>query len=188
MRQSFDFITTPIKGLYRIDRKPITDSRGFLSRLFCSEEFKAIGLKQPIEQINHTLTIEKGSVRGMHFQYPPHMETKIISCIQGKVFDVAVDIRKDSPTFLHWYAEILSEKNQKSLYLPEGFAHGFQALTDNCQLIYLHSNSYVPDAEGGINARDPRLSIHWPHPITEMSLKDQNHPMLGDSFEGLHIT
>ena len=187
MSRSFDFITTPIQGLYRVDRKPMTDSRGFLSRLFCSEEFKSIGLKQPIEQINHTLTIEKGSVRGMHFQYPPHMETKIINCTQGEVFDVAVDIRKDSPTFLHWHAEVLSAKNQTSFYLPEGFAHGFQALTDNCQLIYLHSNPYVPDAEGGINVRDSRLAIHWPNPITEISLKDQNHSMLDDTFEGLHI-
>jgi len=187
MSQRFDFNSTPLQGLYRVDRKPITDQRGFLSRFFCAEEFEEIGFTQSIAQINHTMTKQKGVIRGMHFQYPPHTETKIVACIQGEVFDVAVDIRKDSSTYLQWHAEILSEENQRSLYIPDGFAHGFQTLTDNCQLFYLHSEFFEPEAEGALNAMDSKLAIQWPQQVTEISERDKSHPMLDDMFKGLNL-
>jgi dTDP-4-dehydrorhamnose 3,5-epimerase len=187
MSPRFEFIETALAGLYRVDRKPITDVRGFFSRFYCAEEFEQIGLNRPIAQMNHTLTMKKGAVRGMHFQYSPYTETKIITCIKGEVLDVAVDIRKGSPTFLQWHAERLSAKNQSSLYIPDGFAHGFQALTESCQLLYLHTNIYHPDAEGALNAQDPKLNINWLLEITEMSERDHNHPMLKTDFKGIEV-
>ena len=187
MSQRFNFIETSLKDLYKIEQKPIEDERGFLSRFFCAEEFKEIGFTKPIAQMNHTFTKQKGAVRGMHFQNSPHTETKIITCMRGEVFDVAVDIRKNSPTFLQWHAEILSEKNQSSLYIPDGFAHGFQTLTENCELLYIHSSSYQPDAEGALNALEPKLSIDWPLEITEISERDRNNPMISSEFKGIDI-
>lgn len=188
MSQCFNFISTPLQGIYRIERIPITDQRGFFSRLFCAEEFEDVGLTQPIAQINHTLTKQKGTIRGMHFQYPPHTEIKVVTCIQGEVFDVAIDLRKGSPTFLQWHVEILSKANQLSLYIPDGFAHGFQTLTEDCQMFYIHSKIYVPGAEGALNAMDPKLAIQWPQQITGISERDNNHPMLDDTFKGLSIS
>lgn len=142
---------------------------------------------KPIVQINHTLTIRKGTVRGMHFQYPPHAEAKIVSCLSGKIFDVVLDIRRKSETFLHWHGEELSGENRQSLYIPEGFAHGFQALSDNCELLYLHTAPYTKNAEGAFNTIDPRLAIRWPLPITEMSERDKNHPFIDVDFLGITI-
>ena len=183
----FHFYSTSLEGLFIVERIPIKDQRGFFCRFFCAKEFKEAGFERPIVQINHSLTIKRGAVRGLHFQYPPHAEAKIVSCIRGEVFDVAVDIRKDSPTFLSWHGEFLSPKNQKSLLIPEGFAHGFQTLTNNCELIYLHSASYNPHAEGGLNINDPRLGIAWPLEITEISERDRAHPFIGEGFEGVSL-
>jgi len=187
MSQRFNFIETSLKDLYKIEQKPIEDERGFFSRLFCAEEFKEIGFIQPIAQMNHTLTTLKGTVRGMHYQHPPYTETKIVTCTRGEILDVAVDIRKGSSTFLQWHAEILNEKTQSSLYIPDGFAHGFQTLTENCELLYIHSSFYQHDAEGGLNVLDRELSIEWPLEITEISERDQNHPMINTSFKGIDI-
>lgn len=181
----FDFVRTPIAGLMLVQRQRLEDSRGFFSRFYCAEEFKALGVDQPIAQINHTLTRSKGAVRGMHFQSPPHAESKVVSCLHGEVFDVAVDLRKNSPTFLQWYGAVLSAENQRSLLIPKGFAHGFQALTDDCELIYLHTAAYQPAAEGAVHANDPRLAIAWPLDITEMSERDRAHPLLAAEFEGI---
>ena len=187
MSQRFNFIETSLKGLYKIEQKPIVDSRGFFSRFFCAEEFKEIGFTQPIAQMNHTLTKQQGAVRGMHYQNPPYSETKIVTCIRGEVFDVAIDLRKNSSTFLHWHAEILSESNQSSLYIPDGFAHGFQTLTNDCELLYIHSYIYNADAEGAVNVLDTKLGIEWPLEITEISERDQTHSMIDTTFEGLDI-
>ena len=187
MSQLFEFFETSLPGLVRIKRIPLLDNRGFFSRFYCAEEFKKIGLKQPIAQINQSLTRHKGSIRGMHFHYQPNTETKIIACIQGEVFDVAVDIRNGSPTFLQWHAELLSAKNMHSLYIPAGFAHGFQALTDDCELIYLHTGFYTADREGALNAMDPALAIDWPLDVADMSERDSNHPMLNPNFEGVEV-
>jgi len=187
MSQRFDFIETPLTGLIKIERKPIQDNRGFFSRFFCANEFETIGFTQPIAQMNHTFTRKKGAVRGMHFQNPPYSETKIVTCIKGKVFDVAVDIRKNSLTFLQWYAQILSADNQTSLYIPDGFAHGFQSLTENCELFYIHSSFYQPDAENALNVLDTELCIDWPLEITELSGRDSNYSMIGKDFVGIDV-
>jgi dTDP-4-dehydrorhamnose 3,5-epimerase len=178
---------TSIDGLHVIQRKPIGDERGYLERMFCSDELKSIIGERSIVQINHTLTAKAGTVRGMHFQHPPHAEMKLVSCLRGEVFDVAVDLRRDSPTFLQWHAEVLTEANHKTFVIPEGFAHGFQTLTDDCELLYLHTAAYAPDAEAGLNALDPRLAIAWPMPITERSPRDQQHAMPTSEFPGLSL-
>ena len=161
--------------------------QGFLSRFYCIEEFKAYGFSKPINQINHTLTRKEGAVRGMHYQIQPYAEIKLVSCIKGEIFDVAVDLRKDSPTFLHWHGEVLSEENKRSLLIPEGFAHGFQALSNDCELIYLHSAPYVKDAEAALNIGDPKLNILWPLNIAELSERDSSHLMIKDNFEGITV-
>lgn len=183
----FEVIATEIQGLKVIQSKPIGDARGFLSRVFCAESFEEFGFDKNINQINHTLTREKGTVRGMHYQTPPHAEIKLVSCLHGEVFDVAVDLRKDSPTFLRWHAAILSADNHRSMLIPEGFAHGFQTLTENCELLYLHSASYVKEAEAALNATDPTLSIDWPLPVSERSERDRSHPNIDKSFKGIEI-
>lgn len=181
----FEIVKTPLNGLYKLYQKPIEDGRGFLNRIYCSGEFESNGLMPEIVQINHALTKKIGSIRGMHFQYQPYSEVKVVTCIKGKVFDVAIDIRKNSTTFLHWHAEILSEKDKFSYYLPQGFAHGYQTLEKNSELIYYHSKKYVKEAEGSINPLDTLLNIKWPLSINEMSKKDSEVPMLNDSFNGI---
>ena len=135
MRAHFKMFDTPLSGLKVLQRKPISDSRGYLERFFCTEELEALALGKHIAQINCTLTANLGTVRGMHFQRPPHAEIKFVSCLRGEVFDVAVDLRNNSPTFLCWHAEVLSADNHKTLVIPEGFAHGFQTLADNCEML-----------------------------------------------------
>jgi dTDP-4-dehydrorhamnose 3,5-epimerase len=181
----FEVTEIPINGLKAIQRKPITDDRGFLSRFYCLEEFKIMGVNKSISQINQTLTKKTGAVRGMHYQIPPYAETKLVSCIKGEIFDVAVDLRKDSPTYLKWHAEILSAKNQKSFLIPEGFAHGFQTLSADCELIYLHTAPYSKEHERGLNCADKKINIVWPLEITEISERDRNQPMIQDDFEGI---
>ena len=144
-------------------------------------------MNRTIRQINHTLTQGEGPVRGLHFQFPPHAEMKIVSCLRGKIFDVVVDIRRNSPTFLMHYARILSEKNFLSLVIPEGCAHGFQALTPECEIIYLHTADYEPSSEGGLNALDERLAIDWPRAVENRSERDIRHAMVKDNFLGLDL-
>ena len=181
----FTALDTPLSGLKVIERQQLGDSRGFFSRIFCSQELGAAGWDKPVVQINQTLTHDRGNIRGLHFQLPPHIEMKLVTCLRGKIFDVVVDLRAGSPTFLHWHAEELSAVNQRALLIPEGFAHGFQALEPDCQLIYLHSAAYSPESEAGLNPLDPMLSINWPLPITEMSKKDSQNLMLNHQFQGV---
>lgn len=181
----FDFIATPLKDLLVVQRKAIEDHRGFLSRFYCAEEFRLAGINKAIAQINHTLTRKKGAVRGLHFQYPPYAEAKLVSCLKGEIYDVAVDLRRGSPTFLQSYGEILSAVNRKSLLVPEGYAHGFQALTEDCELMYLHTDDYHPEAEGALNVVDPRLGITWPLPIDDLSERDRSHSLINSGFEGI---
>jgi len=185
MTARLTFSPTPLAGLMVIQRKPIVDERGLFERLFCADEFAVEKIQMSVVQANRTVTTRKGTVRGMHFQHPPHAETKIVSCLAGKVFDVAVDLRRGSPTFLRWHAEELSAGNHKSLLIPAGFAHGLQTLEDGCELLYFHNAAYAPDAEGGIQPLDPRIGITWPLPITEMSQRDRNHSALTSDFKGL---
>jgi dTDP-4-dehydrorhamnose 3,5-epimerase len=185
MHNRFSILPTSISGLHVLKRKPLVDDRGYLDRLFCLHELQEFSAGKSIIQINHTLTTRKGTVRGMHFQYPPAAETKIISCIRGVVFDVAVDIRRNSPFYLQWHGEILAANNHKTFVIPEGFAHGFQSLTNDCEMLYFHTAAYQPAAEDGLNAIDPRLAIQWPLPITGQSPRDLRHPMLSADFTGI---
>ncbi|WP_457584105.1 dTDP-4-dehydrorhamnose 3,5-epimerase [Ensifer canadensis] len=169
----FNRITTPIPDLLIIERQRFGDERGFLSRFFCREELADFGVSGTIAQINHTMTHVKGTIRGMHFQRAPHDEAKFVSCLAGSVFDVAVDLRPGSPTYLQWHGEVLSAENRRSMMIPGGFAHGFQTLCEDCELIYLHDKPYAPEAEGGLNALDPKLAIGWPLPVAQMSARDQ---------------
>jgi dTDP-4-dehydrorhamnose 3,5-epimerase len=121
----------------------------------------------------------------LHFQHPPYAECKLVTCLAGEVFDVAVDVRHNSPTFLHWHAEILSAENKKTFLIPEGFAHGFQTLTGNCEMLYFHTVAFRPEAEGALNVLDPRLAIRWPQPVAGLSARDADHPMLDDGFRGV---
>ena len=174
-------------GTKKIKKKKYQDKRGYLSRVFCYEELKKNKINFNIKQINITLTKKKGTIRGLHFQLPPHSEIKMVSCIKGKIFDVIVDLRKNSKTFLKTYSEILSEKNQKSLIVPKGFAHGFQALEDNCEILYFHSENYNSDYEDGIKYNDPQLSIKWPKNTTNISKRDDNFKLILENFKGLKI-
>lgn len=177
----------PLAGLKRLERHRLGDERGFLSRLYCAEELAAAGWSKPIAQINQTVTVKRGTVRGLHFQNPPHAEMKLVSCLRGEVWDVAVDIRAGSKTFLRWHAERLSAANGCALLIPEGFAHGLQTLTDDVELLYCHSAPYNADAEAGLNPNDARLQIAWPLPIAELSARDAQHPMLNDQFAGVAL-
>jgi dTDP-4-dehydrorhamnose 3,5-epimerase len=183
----FEVSDTPLEGVKVLERKIIGDDRGFLERLFCAEELAPLIPGRTIVQINRTLTARRGTLRGMHFQYPPHAETKFVSCLRGKVFDVVVDLRDGSPTFLHWHAELLAADNRKTLVVPEGFAHGFQTLVDDSELLYLHTAFYRPESEGAVNARDPLLAIRWPEEITEISSRDKSHPMLKSQYRGISV-
>lgn len=181
----FRVTSLPLRGLAAVDRQRIGDTRGFLSRLFCAEELQAAGWSKAVAQINHTYTARRGAVRGLHFQHPPHAEMKLVSCIRGEVWDVAVDLRAGSPSFLQWHAERLSVENGRALLIPDGFAHGFQALTDDVELVYCHSVAYMAGAEGGLNPRDPALRIEWPLEFAEISARDAAHPMISSQFTGL---
>lgn len=181
----FSIADLPLDGLKLVERNLLGDSRGFLVRMFCAEELGAVGWHKPVAQINHTYTAKRGTVRGMHFQQSPHSEMKLVSCIRGKVWDVAVDVRAGSKTFLHWHAEELSADNLRAMLIPEGFAHGFQALSDDAELLYCHTAAHCAEAEAGLNVRDTGLAIEWPIEITELSDKDARHPMLNSQFTGV---
>ena len=174
----------PLAGLKLVERKRLGDSRGYLTRLFCAEELATANWLKPIAQINHSYTSKRGTVRGMHFQHPPYAEMKLVSCIRGEAYDVAVDVRKNSPTFLHWHGELLTQDNHTSLLIPEGFAHGFQTLSDNCEMLYFHTAAHHADSEGALNAQDPRLAIKWPLAITEQSERDKSHALITTDFKG----
>ena len=187
MTTRFDILPTPLEGLKVLRRKPVGDSRGFLERMFCAQEFAHILGGKTIAQINRTLTGKCGSVRGMHFQNSPYAETKFVTCLRGEVFDVAVDVRKNSPTFLHWHGELLTQDNHATLLIPEGFAHGFQTLSSDCEMLYFHTAAYQADSEGALNVQDPRLAIKWPMAITEQSERDKSHALITPNFKGVQL-
>jgi len=184
----FEIISTALPGLHVLQRRPLRDGRGYLERMFCTTDLASVLGTRRIEQINHTLTAERGVVRGLHFQFPPHAEMKFVSCLRGEVFDVAVDLREDSPTFLQWHAETLSADNGRTLSIPEGFAHGFQTLSEQCELIYFHTAAYVPAADGGVSPLEPRVGVRWPLPVTSMSERDSRHPPLTADYRGIRIS
>jgi len=179
------FDPTTIAGAFIVRHDVRADERGRFKRQYCEREFAAAGLNTRWVQVNHSITIGAGSIRGLHFQRPPHAEAKLVSCPVGRAFDVAVDLRRGSPTYLRWASIEIDETT--SFYVPEGCAHGFQALTNEVHLIYLHSAGYAPDAEGGIRFDDPAIGIEWPLPAGTMSQRDLAFPLIGDGFEGISL-
>lgn len=178
---------TNIFGLCTAAPQPVSDHRGTFARWFCQAELAEVLGSRSIVQVNHSRTARVGAVRGLHFQYPPHAEMKLIRCLRGRVFDVAVDLRQNSPTFLQWHAEELSGENQRMIVIPEGFAHGFQVLEPDSELLYLHTAMYQKDSEGAVRYDDPMIGIDWPLPITDVSERDTNHPPLPPSFSGVPL-
>jgi dTDP-4-dehydrorhamnose 3,5-epimerase len=176
---------TKIDGVKVILSEPFRDERGFFNRIFCQKELAAIRPDIVIAQVNHSMTALKGTVRGMHFQYPPHAEMKIVRCLKGSIFDVAVDLRKDSPTFLHWHGEILSADNMKALAIPEGCAHGFQSLEDAIEMIYIHTKDYCKTAEGTVRYDDSKIGIQWPLQVSHISAKDTSSLFLSPDYGGI---
>lgn len=165
-------------GPVLVQRKPFADQRGAFARIFCTDALEQIGWPGPVAQINHSRTDKAGTLRGMHYQRPPHAEAKLVACIRGAVHDVAVDIREDSPTRYTHVGAKLSAEAGTAIYIPEGFAHGFQALSDDVELIYIHSAAYTQAHEAGLRYDDPALGINWPLPVTGLSARDATHPMI----------
>jgi dTDP-4-dehydrorhamnose 3,5-epimerase len=172
------FTETNLKGAFIIDLERREDSRGFFARAFCQNEFKTHGLKPTIAQANLAHNIKKGTVRGMHFQFPPAAESKLVRCTRGAILDIIVDLRPESDTYLQYVGVELNEDNQRALYVPERFAHGYQALRDNTDTSYQVGEFYTPNAEGGLMFNDPRLRLEWPLPVTVISDKDQKFELL----------
>jgi len=178
---------TLLPGVVVVETKTLQDERGEFSRIFCVEELQDQLDGKAIKQINRSKTFKVGSIRGLHYQNKPFAEVKIVRCLKGKVFDVAVDLRTDSPTFLQWTGVELSSKNNKALLVPEGCAHGFQVLEPESELLYLHTASYSPDYEAAVRFDDPTIGIIWPLDPTEVSQRDRSHPYLEKGFQGLWI-
>jgi dTDP-4-dehydrorhamnose 3,5-epimerase len=178
--ENLKFFELPLKGSYTIELEKIEDKRGFFARYWCQNEISKIGLDTNIVQINNSVSKTKGTIRGLHFQRPPKAETKIIRCIKGYIWDVIVDIRLESPTYGKWYGYELSEENRTMMYVPKGFAHGFQTLVDDVELIYLHSEFYSKNNEAGLFYNDKDIAIDWPLSVTETTSRDESHPKLRD--------
>lgn len=181
----FIVTATPLPGVMQIQRQPLADARGTLTRLFCRQELAVAGWHGSVAQINHTHTMQRGTVRGLHYQRPPAAEAKLVSCLRGVVWDVVVDLRAQSPTFLQWHAQELSADNHTALLIPPGCAHGFQTLQDDTELLYLHSAPYSPDCEAAVHVSEPRLAIAWPLPMANLSARDAAHPLLPPDFAGI---
>ena len=179
--------TTPITELIVVETTPKVDSRGAFLRFYCSNELKSIIGQRSVLQINHSSTARLGAVRGLHYQYPPYAEMKLVRCLKGRVWDVAVDLRHGSTTFLRWHAEELTPANSHMMVIPEGFAHGFQVLEPDSELLYLHTSFYTPKAEGGLRHDDPSLAIDWPHAVTDLSARDASHPLVDSNFSGIKL-
>lgn len=176
---------TLLPGVMVVEGGAFDDDRGAFQRLFCEEELAEVLCGRRIVQINHSRTASVGAIRGMHYQRPPHAEMKLIRCLKGQVYDVAVDLRAGSATFLRWHGEILTPENRRMLVIPEGCAHGFQVLEPQSELLYLHTASYVPTAEDAVLYNDPQLGVAWPLPARALSARDSACPLLDDSFSGI---
>lgn len=179
------FNATKLPGAFTIDVQPFQDSRGFFTRTFCEKEFGEQGLVQHFVQANHSGTQGKAVIRGMHFQNTPFCEVKLVKCVQGSVFDVIIDLRAGSATFLQWFGAELSAENKQMMYVPAGFAHGFQSLSDYSEITYMVSAFYNKESEGGIKYNDPKVNIEWPLPVSLVSDKDMKIPWIDNNFKGV---
>lgn len=176
---------TPLPGVTLIRTAPVADGRGRFERIYCAQQLSQLLPGRPLAQMNLSLTHTRGTVRGLHYQRAPALEAKLVRCLQGRVFDVAVDLRAGSATFLQWFGVELDQDQATEVFIPEGFAHGFQTLTDDVQLLYLHSAPWSPEHEGGLRHDDPRVAIRWPLHVTAISPRDAGHPYLASDFRGL---
>lgn len=172
------FNPTPLAGAYTVDIDKKADERGFFARAFCAQEMVAQGLKPEVMQANLCSTFNRGTLRGLHYQTPPVTETKFIRCVRGAIYDVIVDMRPDSPTYLQHIGVELSAENRRALYVPQLFANGYLTLTDDVEILYLVSEFYTPGYERGLRYDDPAIAIHWPQPVTLVSDKDRSWPLL----------
>jgi dTDP-4-dehydrorhamnose 3,5-epimerase len=179
------FTTTALNGVYIIDLDLRQDERGAFARTFCRKEFTDNGLEGDFVQFNQSWNLSSGTLRGMHFQKPPFSEVKLIRCIRGAVQDVIVDVRRSSKTFLQYLSVELTEQNNKMIYVPAGFAHGFITLTDNTQLLYHHTEYYKPDSEGGLKYNDPAIGIQWQAGVKVISDRDESHSLINNQFKGI---
>ena len=172
------FTAMPLSGAYLIQLEPRIDARGTFSRAFCAREFAAQALTESFVQANLSTNLRAGIVRGLHFQNAPHGEAKLVQCVKGSVYDVIVDVRRESTTYLRWTGVELSDSNGLMIYVPAGFAHGYQTLDDGANVLYLVSEFYTPEAEGGLRYNDPKLAIKWPVAVSDVSEKDSRWPLL----------
>ena len=178
-------IPTAIDGLFEVAHSRFTDNRGLFERFFCATALAPILKERRIVAVNHSKTASVGALRGLHYQMPPHAEMKLVCCLRGSVHDVAIDIRQGSPTFLRHHATLLTGDNARMIAIPEGFAHGFQVLEPDSELLYLHTAPYAPESERGLAWNDPRLAIPWPGPVTDISRRDEGHAVIDDGFQGV---
>lgn len=174
------FTALPFAGAYAVDLEPYGDARGFFARTYCFQEFSAHGLATHWVQCNISFSARAGTIRGLHFQRPPMAETKLVRCTRGAILDVIVDLRLGSPTYGRWHGERLDDDNRRMICVPEGFAHGFQTLSDGVEMLYLHSAPHSAAHEGGLRWNDPELGILWPLPVMDISARDQSFPLLKD--------
>jgi dTDP-4-dehydrorhamnose 3,5-epimerase len=172
------FLPTPLAGAYVVELERVEDERGFFARSFCQEEFRRQGLKPAIAQSNVSWNRKRGTLRGLHFQAVPHEEAKVVRCTRGAIWDVIVDLRQGSPTRLRWHAQELNADNRLAFYVPEGFAHGFQTLADDSEILYQMSEPYYPELARGVRWDDPRLGIKWPLPEPILSDRDRSYALL----------
>ena len=170
------FVSLPLPGAFLIEPEPISDDRGFFARIFCREEFAAHGLDHELVQCSVSFNKRKGTLRGMHYQKPPHEETKLVRCTMGAIRDVIVDLRRDSLTYLRWAGVDLSAENRSTLYVPRGFAHGFVTLADNSEVFYQMSRFFEPGSAAGVRWNDPAFGIEWPGDVSVISDRDRNYP------------
>lgn len=178
---------TPIEGCFEIELTPMQDHRGVFARTFCQKELRSAGVEFQIAQSNFSMTREKGSIRGMHYQVEPKAESKIVRVIRGSIFDVCIDLRRNSTTFGKWHGVELNDKNFKMLLLPKGCAHGFQTLEDNCEMIYFHDEFYTPECDRTAHHQDPLFAIRWPLPVASISDKDKSAPFFSNQFKGIEL-
>lgn len=182
-----EFVETPLQGAFVIEPAPLCDERGSFARVFCARTFREHGLCDHFVQTNHTQTQKAGTIRGLHYQLPPVGEAKLLRCVRGEVFDVIVDVRRNSRSFLQWYGVDLSEQNRKMIYVPPGFGHGFQALTDACEVTYQSSAEYTPQQERQVRFDDPRIGIVWKPLAPILSPKDASTAWLDVDFGGVDL-
>lgn len=187
MDQVMKIIQTDIPSLFVVETTPYADVRGAFARLYCERELSQLIGERQIVQVNHSRTNTVGAIRGMHFQFSPYAEMKLVRCVKGRVWDVVVDLRQNSTSFLQWHAEELSSNNARMVVIPEGFAHGFQVIEPDSELLYLHTAFYNPEAEGGLRYDDPLLGIRWPLTVTDISARDSSHCHIDSKFQGFAL-